>query len=190
MNWRLLILIIFLVTFYFLFFRPKTEKEVARDLPLAKSEVVETKLPSKEISSPQKLNPPPQEKSQILPKESESVYFEKDGKWAVFFEDIILGEIKDSDEKKNGFAEAPKVQLWNNPIPYAIDKDVPSPERIERAIQYFNQHTPIKFVSFSGESDAIFFRASRQILPISSRAKRRNSAGVFIFSLWDERNSP
>ncbi|MBN8554339.1 MAG: M12 family metallopeptidase [Deltaproteobacteria bacterium] len=91
-----------------------------------------------------------------------AVYFERDGKYAILSEDIILGEIKNSDDKNFGWVEPAKLQFWNLPIPYAISKDLPSPQRVEEAIRYFNEKTPVKFIPFKGETEALIFMPAEE----------------------------
>lgn len=90
-------------------------------------------------------------------KRNESVPYQRDGKYAVYYHDIILGMVDESDTNENGLAQVDRIQLWNSPIAYAISKEVPEPQRIEEAIKYFNENTPVKFTPFAGETDAILF---------------------------------
>jgi len=85
------------------------------------------------------------------------VFFEREGSLAILSDDIILGELESPDGESFGLTPSPKVQFWNLPIPYLLSDKLPNPERVEAAIQYFNKQTPVKFVPFGGEADAIIF---------------------------------
>ena len=47
-------------------------------------------------------------------------------------------------------------------IPFAISPDLPNPSRVEKAIEYFNQHTPVSFVQYSSQPDAIVFEPGEE----------------------------
>jgi hypothetical protein len=77
---------------------------------------------------------------------------------AVAYGDLILGKPDPTFQGKRGHAEAPAIQLWDKPeIPYSIHPDLPNPQRVETALEYLRSHTPLKFVPYSGQRDAIVF---------------------------------
>lgn len=78
--------------------------------------------------------------------------------YVVAYGDILLGRPTRDDFPKAGYIEKPKLRYWeSNRIPFSIHADVRDPERILRVVQYFNQHTPLKFVPYNGEPDNIVF---------------------------------
>lgn len=79
---------------------------------------------------------------------------------AIAYGDVILGkpETKDGAEITHGFYEPEIPQTWDRPvIPYAINPNLPNPKRVELALQYFAQNTPVSFTPYRGENDAIVF---------------------------------
>src|SRR5437762_3421701 len=48
------------------------------------------------------------------------------------------------------------ARLWTgNTVPYVIDPDIPSPERITDGFAYYNQNTPVKFQPRAGEANYV-----------------------------------
>ena len=77
---------------------------------------------------------------------------------AIAYGDVLLGKPEAGFAGDRGVSETPTPQLWENPeIPYAINPDLPNPKRVEQAIEYFNQHTPVKFVPYQDQKDALVF---------------------------------
>ena len=95
----------------------------------------------------------------IYKMKSESVEFEvKDG-YAVAFGDVILGTLQPGAKIKTGRYKTNRTRLWDSPyIPYAFHKDLKNRGAVEQAINYFNNNTPIQFVPFQGQEDAVIFR--------------------------------
>jgi hypothetical protein len=86
-----------------------------------------------------------------------------EGNLAVAYGDIILGQVDESSGIRNGQYEPPALRLWDSPeIPYAIDASLPNPTRVEEAIRYFTEHTPIRFFQRTNEPDAIVFQAGEE----------------------------
>ncbi len=82
---------------------------------------------------------------------------------AIAFGDVILGEMDDEEPMQAGLYRPPAPQLWRDrEIPYAIDADLPNPERVERAIKYYMEHTPVVFTPYQGQEDAILFQRGKE----------------------------
>jgi hypothetical protein len=107
------------------------------------------KLIAAEKPEPGKKHKPPPPKS---------VPFELINNWVVAFGDVMLGKPKTPDFPMSGFIEAPALNLWESgEIPFAIHSTLPNPERVLRVIAYFQKYTPVQFVPYNGQPDAIVF---------------------------------
>jgi hypothetical protein len=81
---------------------------------------------------------------------------------AVAYGDVILGKTEDP-EIKQGMAYVTPPELWDPPeIPYAISSDLTRPERVQKAVDYFNTHTGVTFVPFDNQPDALIFQKGPQ----------------------------
>jgi hypothetical protein len=77
---------------------------------------------------------------------------------AVAYGDILLGKPDGPVPGGVGRHEVQPVQFWDRPeIPYAINPELPQPERVEKALTYLRQKTPVNFVHYTGQKDAIVF---------------------------------
>jgi len=77
---------------------------------------------------------------------------------AIAYGDTLLGKVPSDFEGTVGRNESPRVQLWDKPeIPYSINPSLPEPQRVQKALDYFNQHTSVHFVPYEGQKDAIVF---------------------------------
>jgi hypothetical protein len=77
---------------------------------------------------------------------------------AVAFGDVLLGKADGGGPGDRGNYEPSPPRTWENPlIPYLIHPSLPNKEAIERAIAYLARNTPVKFVPFKGEADAVSF---------------------------------
>jgi hypothetical protein len=77
---------------------------------------------------------------------------------AVAYGDIILGKPDPEFQGSRGHAEVSAPQLWDKgEIPYVISPDLPNPSRVEKAIEYFRQNTPVRFVPYQNHRDALVF---------------------------------
>jgi hypothetical protein len=77
---------------------------------------------------------------------------------AIAYGDVILGKVESGANVDKGRYEPPQPQLWEKPeVPYAINPELADPSRVERAIAYFNQHTPVTFVPRADQADALVF---------------------------------
>jgi hypothetical protein len=86
-----------------------------------------------------------------------------EGDLAVAYGDVILGKVEQGATLRNGRYEPPALQLWERPeIPYAINPELPNPARVQAAIDYFNQHTPVSFVPYANQADAIVFEQGEE----------------------------
>jgi hypothetical protein len=109
----------------------------------------------KQVPETENNNPFKNYKSKVPPK---VVPFEltPDG-IALAYGDIILGVPTTATQATHGVANPPAVKLWENAvIPYHIQPNLPNPERVLAALEMF-QGTPITFVKYSGQPDAIVF---------------------------------
>jgi len=77
---------------------------------------------------------------------------------AIAYGDILLGKPQEGMKQDHGFFEPPRPQIWEKPeIPYAISPELPNPKRVEKAVEYFNQHTPVSFVPYQDQRDGVIF---------------------------------
>jgi hypothetical protein len=77
---------------------------------------------------------------------------------AVAYGDIVLGRLETGAQLDHGQFEAPNPQLWERPdIPYLINPDLPNPTRVVKALEYFRQNTPIRFIPYENQRDALVF---------------------------------
>lgn len=83
---------------------------------------------------------------------------------AVAFGDLIIGQVPEGEDvARSGRWEPPAMRLWESPeIPYVIDAAIPNPQRIEQAIAYFTEHTPVRFIPRTHEPDAIVFQSGTE----------------------------
>jgi hypothetical protein len=94
---------------------------------------------------------------------SSQVEFHVVGGLAVAYGDVLLGKPEPGFAANRGNAEVRPPQLWEKPeIPYAVSPELPNPARVQRAIDYFNQNTPVKFVPYQGQTDAVVFEVGTE----------------------------
>lgn len=132
--------------------QPQKNRELRKSQTLQKPEsnFIESARPAKLIPI-QSTNDPHQPPAGAVP-------FDLIGQYVVAYGDILIGRANKPDFPKSGFIEAPKMQLWEtNEIPFSIHNTLKNPERVMRTIQYFNSHTPVKFVPYDGQPDSIVF---------------------------------
>lgn len=79
---------------------------------------------------------------------------------AVWQGDILLGPISTStkDGRASSVLSGQRFRWTNNTIPYVIDADIPSRERIESAISHWNGNTPMRLVPRQNETNYVNFR--------------------------------
>ena len=93
-----------------------------------------------------------------------AVPFKMHGNLAVAYGDIALGIMDPKTTPEEGYAKTAPLELWNgNVIPYTISPKLKDIERITRVINYFNQNTPIRFIPWQGQTDAIVFEPGEKI---------------------------
>jgi hypothetical protein len=86
-----------------------------------------------------------------------------EGGLAVAYGDVILGKVETGTTAKTGRYEPAGPQLWDKPeIPYSISPDLPNPSRVEKAVEYFNSHTPVSFVPYANQADAVVFEPGEE----------------------------
>lgn len=84
--------------------------------------------------------------------------YRREGELIVVFGDVLYGKLKDDDGSATGYVRARPVDLWDsNTIPYHIDPQLRNPERVQKTLQLFMEKTPIRFVAFDGQPNAIVF---------------------------------
>ena len=135
----------------------KTAPAIARQAPAL--------VPKEEVSELQ-AKPAPEAKAdpaeiarRPVPRPPQgSVSYHREGRLLVAFGDVILGEPTDKKAPDTGYAKINPVNGWESAtIPYHITPQVKHADRIQKVIAYFNENTPIKFVPFNGQKDAIVF---------------------------------
>jgi hypothetical protein len=87
-----------------------------------------------------------------------SVSYHKMGRLIVVFGDVLYGSLKDDSAPDTGYVRINPVRQWVGAIPYHIAPDLVNPDRVKRAIDYFHEKTPVRFVPFTGQADAITFQ--------------------------------
>jgi hypothetical protein len=97
------------------------------------------------------------------PKE-EVVEFKVVNGFAIAYGDTLLGKAPPDFDAMTGHSESPRVQLWDKSvIPYSINPSLPAPQRVQKAIDYFNQHTPVRFIPYDGsQPDALVFEPGEE----------------------------
>ncbi|MBS1960428.1 MAG: M12 family metallopeptidase [Bdellovibrionales bacterium] len=112
--------------------------------------------------------PPPPSNQNALPRyaakpQGMTLEFQvKDG-LAIAYGDVVIGKVPEGFSRPAGLTDMPRPNLWNRgPIPFGIEKDVPHPERIVAAIQVYLNHTGVKFVPYTDQTDAIVFTRGKE----------------------------
>lgn len=135
-----------------------------------KPEESKLRLPSQAIQSKPKTKfsneSPPKPLLQnpyAIPPRENFVEFQIQDGMAIAFGDVILGVPQGNVPGNRGIAEVPKYNLWDKAeIPFAISPELPNPERVESAIQYFHEHTSMKWIPFQGQEDAVVFEPGKK----------------------------
>ncbi len=149
----LIIIVLFGTAFFLkkLLSRPKAEATVGT-LP---TEKIRPEIKPKS-DTPTTAAAAPQQEENYDP-ESKLIPFEVVNGLAIAFGDIILGT-PENPEVTKGFFDAPHPKLWDKPeIPFAISDDLPDPERVRTALRYFEENTPVSFVPYESQTDAVVF---------------------------------
>lgn len=143
--------------------RPAIPSTQLRPSPPQEKRLQKTVSTSRPFHAKKRQAQKPQPKSpshplqDVFSRPSHLVYFEVRDNKAIAFGDVLLGAIDDKN-LENGFYEPAQPKLWNNhEIAYTIDPNLPNPERVQEAIRYFNENTPIAFVPYNGQPNAIAF---------------------------------
>jgi hypothetical protein len=162
-----LILITFGIGFFFLKNWEASEAEVASEtipfpkkIPLA----VRVERPKVPIKGPfvQRKNSEPSLDTRIKPKGNTIEFRIVDG-YAVAYGDILLGKPEEPVASGRGTYDAPSPRYWDRAeIPYLVSPDLPGPERVEKALVYLKEKTPLKFVPYSGQPDGILFEVGSE----------------------------
>ncbi|MBX3021390.1 MAG: M12 family metallopeptidase [Bdellovibrionales bacterium] len=163
-----LILLILGISLWFVWNKPRTntvikntENEFADERPSAPaSQAMKTKSvvvtsPAPRVSLPVQM---PAASADPHKPPDNSMPFEVIKGFVVAYGDILLGKPTRDDFPPTGFIKAQKPQLWaRGEIPFSLHESLPNPERVLRAIAYFNENTSVKFVPYSGQADNIVF---------------------------------
>ena len=115
--------------------------------------------PVVEASPAEESEPEPPGESRFSKKPRDMmVEFELVNGFAVAYGDTILGKPTSDFSGKHGITEMAAPRYWDGGVvPYLIKKDVPSPERIQEAINFFNKNTNVRFVPYEDQPDAVVF---------------------------------
>ena len=82
---------------------------------------------------------------------------------AIAFGDVLLGQPDTAEVLRKGYAQPPTPQTWpSETIAYAISSDLSEPERVIEALEYFHEHTPVRFVPLSNQKEAIIFEPGNE----------------------------
>ncbi len=82
---------------------------------------------------------------------------------AIAFGDVLLGRLVGGDNIQEGLYKPPPLHPWKTAeIAYAITRDLPRPERVEQALEYFRQYTPVNFVPYTNQKDALVFEVGEE----------------------------
>ncbi len=81
---------------------------------------------------------------------------------AVAFGDVILGTPED-ETMQEGLFRIPTPNYWDKPeIPFAIDSNLPSPDRVKMAMRHIADKTGVRFVPYDHQPDAIVFQVGSE----------------------------
>lgn len=148
-----------------LFFLPKPGADVATKVPAEVTPLPAAKLPviGKTAGDEPRRSPGPP--SSAAPEEDPEhpliPFVVKDG-FAVAFGDVILG-LPEEKGIQMGHFRLEDPAFWDKPeIPYAIDGDVPEPERILDALHHITAKTGVRFPRYTDQPDAIHFQNGKQ----------------------------
>ena len=135
----------------------------ARAAPVVKVNSVLTAPPTLAPSAP--VSRPEAHYPEILP--DNLVSFTLIDGFAVAYGDVLLGKPTGDTAgdlpHRHHLSDAPHARLWQRPeIGYSISPELPNPKRVEAAIRFFNERTPIKFVPYQGQRDGIVFVVGSQ----------------------------
>ena len=138
--------------------------------PVARAQANPNLMPAVAQSTPWPLTPnsaltnPPHaaENSAQPPKPPpHGLPYVRNGELIVVFGDVLYGKAKDAPP--TGYVKTMPVDTWeNSTIPFFIATDLPNPDRVNQAIKYFNEHTHVHFVPFTGQADAIVFEKGQK----------------------------
>ncbi len=110
-----------------------------------------------------------------------SIPFEIKNGLVIAFGDVLLGKPSHDSFPETGFIEAPKLHPWTGrEVAYSVHPDLPNPERVQRAIEYFNANTPVRFVPLSNHTDSIVFSPSEIPLCLSYVGKIGGHQPIFL----------
>jgi len=139
---------------------PDTPAEPAGDTPAAAKPVRSAAAPRAEAAA--KPSSPKKVATVAAPKQAEKpedvVSFVVEDGLAIAFGDVILGKPED-EEIKTGFYQLAAPTPWERPeIPFAIDPEVPDPDRVLDALEHIRLKTGVHFVPYVDQPDGIVFQ--------------------------------
>ena len=92
------------------------------------------------------------------PPEGNKIEFQVVNGNAIAYGDVMLGQLEEGSPLNRGLYDAPTPLIWDKPeIPYKISPDLPHPERIEEALHYLRQNTPLQFLPLQNQTDGLIF---------------------------------
>ena len=161
------IIVIFCIICLTLYLRNKNQQVFAPPTPsLSQKKELVHNLPAKEVKIPSlpKMHPKAPEQESVpqnpyrFPPEGNRVEFDILDGTAIAYGDVMLGRVEEGANLQHGAYDAPNPLIWEKPeIPYQISPDLPQPERVEAALHYLRQNTPLQFVPYQNHQDAIVF---------------------------------
>jgi hypothetical protein len=161
-----LVIALAFVAWYQRMHREPSPLEVSRNAPISpvisgRNDHEETLQPVMSVATLASPRPSSTEKNPYSKKPTEEVVdFKVINGLAIAYGDQLLGKAPPDFDGLFGRSESPRVQLWDKPeIPYAINPSLPDPSRVQRAIDYFNQHPVVKFIPYEGQKDALVFES-------------------------------
>jgi hypothetical protein len=129
-----------------------TAAETERETVTARNETAAAVVPPRKPSTRKTIasKPPPSEEE----RPEDVVPFVVEDGVAIAFGDLILG-VPEEEGLKTGYTQLGPANAWEKPeIPYAINADLPEPDRIEKALVHIEKKTGIHFYPYSGRSEA------------------------------------
>lgn len=141
------------------------------------------------IASSEKSQKPTRKSSFVTPKRKDipegHIVFENINGFAVTQGDVLLGLVKEGQTSKFAMFKPTDPQLWPSAqIPYVISKDLSNSMKVKEAIEYLNMYTPLRFVPYTGEANAIVFE-HREGLCASYLGMQQGPQPIFIHDRCD-----
>jgi hypothetical protein len=138
---------------------PKTQSQLL--VPIPRGSTAPSKIEAKHrVASP--MSQPRSENRYAKKPDGNVIEFNVVNGWAVAYGDVLLGKPQEGSQITQGRYDAPTPRTWDKPeIPYVINPTLPNPQRVETALDYFRQNTPVRFIPYTGQKDAISFETGQ-----------------------------